>query len=206
MNRTIFFVMALWVSGLCTISTQAGSFDFKDPKGVNTISFSLDSPLEPLMGFAAGVSGILNFDPANPKELSGSLHVPAANLAVPNKRMQKILHSEDWIDVEKYPTISFSVREVLESEDIGSHTFSLKVRGAFRCKDVEREITVPMRLTYLPDRASDRGARDHGDLLALRTMFTIQRTDYTIKPSSGFDKVANDIRIQVAVIGYSQSL
>ncbi|MBM3846524.1 MAG: YceI family protein, partial [Verrucomicrobia bacterium] len=42
------------------------SFDFKDPKGVNNATFKLDAPLEAISGSASGISGSIQFAPANP--------------------------------------------------------------------------------------------------------------------------------------------
>ena len=38
-------------------------FDFKDSKRVNSLSFFLDSELEPIMGVASGISGKISYDP-----------------------------------------------------------------------------------------------------------------------------------------------
>ena len=55
----------LWMAmfGLAINGTiLADDFDFKDPKGVNSILFKLDSPLEPIGGVGSGVSGKVSFD------------------------------------------------------------------------------------------------------------------------------------------------
>ena len=49
------------------------TFDFKDPKGVNTASFKLDAPLEAISGSANGISGTVTFDPANPGATKGKI-------------------------------------------------------------------------------------------------------------------------------------
>jgi hypothetical protein len=50
------------------LSAQAAplTFDFKDPKGVNNVQFSLDAPLESITGTGTGISGSVTFDPAPP--------------------------------------------------------------------------------------------------------------------------------------------
>ena len=42
-------------------------FDYKDPKEISAVSLTLNSKLEPIVGYAKGISGTVNFDPANPK-------------------------------------------------------------------------------------------------------------------------------------------
>ena len=79
-------------------------FDFKDPKGVNSMTIQVDSILEPIMGTASGISGTLSFDPEAPKSANGKIVVSAGSIQTTNDRMTKVLHSEDWIDIEKYPT------------------------------------------------------------------------------------------------------
>ena len=58
------------------------TFDFKDPKGVNNIIFKTDAPLESINGTATGVSGSVDFDPANPGALKGQIVVEGTRSSI----------------------------------------------------------------------------------------------------------------------------
>lgn len=186
-----------------TVGTAA-EYDFKDPKGVNTIAFSLDSRLEPLRGFAAGVYGSIHFDPAQPDQTRGRILVAASSLAFANDRMSTVLKSPEWLDVGTHPIISFTLREILSTERLEENEFLLEVKGDFELRGVIREMTVPVRITHLPGELAARvGDEKSGDLIVLRTDFAISRLDYQIRPDLDFGKVARDIRIDVAIAGGS---
>ena len=85
------------------------SFDFKDPKGVNALQFSLDSVLEPIAGTAGGVSGTVSFDPANPAATSGKIVVATKSLVVPNATMTEHMLGNNWLDAAANPEIIFQL-------------------------------------------------------------------------------------------------
>src|ERR1043166_971438 len=95
-------------------------FDFKDPKGVNNATFKLDAPLEAINGSTAGISGSVKFDPADPGSISGKIVIDSKSLHVGNPEMNKHLLGPMWMDVAKYPEITFqtvSVKNVKSKDD-----------------------------------------------------------------------------------------
>jgi len=180
------------------------SFDFKDPKGVNAMSFVLDSLLEPIMGLASGISGTVQFDPEKPEATTGTIVVSTKSLHFENQGMEQTLQKDEWLDVEAYPEISFKVKKVADVKRDSNKPIEMKITGDFTCHGVTKEITVPVKASYLPDRAKDRG-RLKGDLLVLRSNFTIKRTDFNIKPDMTDEVVANDIEIRVSIVGTAKA-
>ena len=176
-------------------------FDFKDPKGVNSMLISLDSVLEPIMGTANGITGTVSFDPENTKSLNGKIVVSAKTIQTTNKRMTKVLHSEDWIDVNKYPSVEFNFNEILSSEKKGETVYQLDVRGDFTLKGLTKEIEIPVNLSYLPGKLSSRQDKVNGDLLIIRTNFSIQRKEFNIKPEMDGSIVGETIKINVGIVG-----
>ena len=87
------------------------SFDFKDPKHVNNVVFRTDALLESINGTATGISGKVDFDPENPATLKGKIMLEAGTLTVPNPMMQTHLQSPMWLEVAKYPNITFEDRK-----------------------------------------------------------------------------------------------
>jgi polyisoprenoid-binding protein YceI len=179
-------------------------FDFQDPKGVNNAVFKLDAPLEAISGSANGISGTVQFDPENPSVGPvGKIVVAANTLHVPNPLMKEHLHGAKWMAVEKYPAIAFEARSLKNVKTTG-HETTADVTGAFTLRGVTKEITVPVKLTYLKDRLGARSnGQLQGDLLVLRTTFTVKRTDYDINPEAPQDKVANEIEITLSIAGAS---
>jgi polyisoprenoid-binding protein YceI len=178
------------------------TFDFKDPKGVNNAVFKLDAPLEAINGSANGVSGTALFDPENPGAARGRIVVAADTLIVPNPVMKGHLHGEQWMDVAKFKEIAFEVREFKHLKTDGNVTTADAV-GHFTCHGVTREMTAPVKITYLKDKLGQRVPKMEGDLLVVRSHFTIKRSDYGINPAAPTDKVADEIEITLSVAGAS---
>lgn len=178
-------------------------FDFNDPKKVNSISFTLDSLLEPIVGIASGITGKLSFDPASPKSTTGGISVEAKSLQFANKGIENSLRGADWLDVNKNPKIEFTFKKVTDAKSAGEGATEMTVVGDMTCHGVTKEVTVPVKATYLPGKLGDRQSKGSGDLLVLRSSFTIKRTDFGIKPDMSDKVVAEAIQVQVAIVGSS---
>ncbi|MEY2466348.1 MAG: hypothetical protein QOD03_869 [Verrucomicrobiota bacterium] len=178
------------------------TFDFKDPKGVNTALFHLDAPLESINGSANGISGTVSFDPENPAATKGKIVVTTESLTVPNSMMNGHLHSDKWLDAAKYPELSFEAKELKNVKTSGDVTTADAV-GTFTLKGVSKELTIPVKLTYLKDKLSQRVPNAKGDLLVIRSKFTIKRSDFNIMAHQAEDKVSDEIELTLAISGAS---
>jgi polyisoprenoid-binding protein YceI len=192
---------------LLTISSIAGSvfaetlsFDFKDTKGVNNATFTLDAPLEAINGSANGVSGMVKFDPAHPDKTTGTIVVDAKSLHVPNPMMKEHLHGNQWMDSAKFGEITFEAKSLKNVKTTGDNT-TADATGTFTLKGVSKEMTVPIKLTYLKDKLGMRVPNMKGDLLVIRADFEIQRTDFGINPGAPTDKVSETIELKLSVAG-----
>jgi polyisoprenoid-binding protein YceI len=190
--------------GLTTLTSAAlaapQTFDFKDPKGVNNIVFKLDAVLEATQGSANGITGSVTFDPENPSATHGKLVVAAASLHVPNPMMKEHLHGGQWLDVAKYTDITFETKELKNVKTSGDQT-TAEVVGTLTMKGVAKEITAPIKLSYLKDKLGQRVPNLKGDLLVIRSTFTLKRSDFGINPAAPQDKVSDEIELTLSVAG-----
>jgi len=178
------------------------SFDFKDPKGVNNAIFKLDAPLESINGSANGVTGTVSFDPENPAATTGKIVVSSASLTVPNPMMNTHLHSDKWLDAEKFAEITFEAKSLANVKTEGNTTTG-DVTGTFTLHGVSKELTVPIKLTYLKDKLSSRVPNLKGDLLVIRANFVINRGDFDIAKGQYEDKVSTTIDLSLSIAGAS---
>jgi polyisoprenoid-binding protein YceI len=177
------------------------TFDFRDPKRVNNIVFQLDAPLESINGTGNGISGTATFDPANPAAVTGKITLAVNSMVTPNGSMTDHLKGDRWLDAATHPEITFEIVRTENPRTSGNDT-QLDVTGLLTVKGVTREITVPVRLTYLPGMLRARGGIDaDGDILVVRSNFTIQRDQFGINAGQNLDRVANDINISLALAG-----
>lgn len=193
---TLSTLAALTVSALAAPLT----FDFKDPKGVNNAVFKLDAPLEAINGSAHGVSGTVNFDPANPGATTGKIVVDAATLTVPNSMMKEHLHGGMWMDTAKHKEISFEAKALKNVKTTGDKT-TAEATGTLTIKGVAKEVTIPVTLTYLKGKLGLRVPKMEGDLLVIRANFTVKRGDYGINPGAPADKVSDEIELTLSIAG-----
>jgi polyisoprenoid-binding protein YceI len=178
------------------------TFDFKDPKGINNAGFKLDAPLESINGSASGISGAVVFDPSNPGATKGKIIVATSTLVVPNPMQRQHMLSDKWLDAAKFPEISFEASAIKNVQTTGDNT-TANVTGTFTLKGVSKEITVPVKLTYLKNKLGQRVPNQQGDLLVIRSNFTIKRSDFNIMPGQFEDKVSETIDITLSIAGAS---
>jgi polyisoprenoid-binding protein YceI len=179
---------------------EPSTFDFKDPKGVNNVVFKLDAPLEAIQGSANGVSGSVTFDPAKPSQTKGKILVSSASLHVPNPMMKEHMHGAQWMDVTKFPEISFETKELRNVKTAGDQT-SAEAVGLLTLRGVTKEIVAPVKLSYLKDKLGQRVPSLKGDLLVIRSTFTVKRTDFGINPGAPQDKVADEVELVLSIAG-----
>jgi polyisoprenoid-binding protein YceI len=199
MNKTLLSLIGL--SALTTAALAAPqNFDFKDPKGVNNAVFKLDATLEAIQGGANGITGSVSFDPEKPALTTGRISVAASSLHVPNSMMQGHLHGNQWLDVGRYPDITFEAKELKNVKTAGEST-TADARGTFTLKGISKDLTIPVKLTYLKDKLGQRVPNMKGDLLVIRSTFNIKRSDFGINPGAPKDKVSDDIELTLSIAG-----
>jgi polyisoprenoid-binding protein YceI len=176
------------------------TFDFKDPKGVNNAVFKLDAPLEAINGSASGISGTVTFDPDQPAATKGRIVVASESLHVPNPMMKGHLHSDQWMDVAKYPEIIFEASALKDVKTEAGKT-TANATGMLTIRGISKEMTVPVSLNYLKDKLELRVPNQKGDLLVIRANFVIKRSDFGINPKAPEEKVANEINLTLSIAG-----
>jgi polyisoprenoid-binding protein YceI len=116
--------------------------------------------------------------------------------------MKEHLHGSQWMDVAKFPEITFEAKELKNVKTTGDNT-SADAVGTLTLRGVAKEITAPVKLTYLQGKLGQRVPNMKGDLLVLRSTFTIKRSDFGINPGAPQDKVADEIELTLSVAGAS---
>lgn len=187
--------------GAAAARAAALKFDFKDPKGVNSVTFHLDAPLEAISGSANGIAGEIHFDPANPGATKGRITVQAASMQVPNAMMKEHMLGKDWMDAATHAELGFEVVSLADVKTVGDLT-TAEATGKLTLRGVTRTVTIPVKLTYLKDKLAARtNGQAQGDLLVIRSQFTVKRSDFGINPKAPADKVADEVQLTLSLAG-----
>lgn len=200
--KTQLAILYIGIGFATAVLAAPETFDFKDPKGINNAGFKLDAPLESINGSANGVSGTVTFDPDHPGATTGKIVVAANTLILPNTMQQGHMHGGQWMDVTKYPEISFEAKELRNAKTEDNVTTADAV-GTFTCKSVSKDMTIPVKLTYLKGKLGQRVPNANGDLLVIRSNFSIKRSDFNINPGKYEDKVSDEIDLTLSIAGAS---
>ena len=78
--------------------------------------------------------------------------------------------------------------------------FTGEVKGKMTIRNVTIAMNVPVKITYLKGLLEKRN-RVPGDLLVVRSRFSVKRDDFDIQKGKNLDKVANEIEIILNLAG-----
>ncbi|MEN3026823.1 MAG: YceI family protein [Chlorobiota bacterium] len=174
--------------------------------GPNLCKFLSSAPLEEFEGTADGISGSFTVDPSNLEATSGRIQVTVASMRTGITRRDEHLRSPDWLDAERYPTISFDVRELKEvrisEQSRDRATLTAKAVGTFTLHGVSKPMELPITLTYVLESPETR-KRAPGDFVMVQSEFTISLRDFNIRGRQGIigSRVGETIRVWVTLYG-----
>jgi len=175
-------------------------FDCKDPKEISAVSLTIDSKLEPIFGYAKGLSGAVRFDPARPKATTGRIEVAVDSVQFANEGYTATARGFA-LEGKKYPTIAFVLKKVLSVTSPAPNVYQGTVQADFVCKGVTLPLTVPLTASF-PGRAAERtNGQFEGDVLVLRTRFNVSRTKLGISAGIPADLVADAVEVRVSCVG-----
>lgn len=180
------------------------TFNFSDKGGRNQASFFSTTPLEDIRGLSNDVKGTASFNVSDIKTLKGKISVSTASIKTGIDLRDEHLRSADWLDAEKYPEITFTIKSVREVKQVSDNQLQIKVVGDYTLKGVTKEITSDATLTYL-DESEQTKMRAPGDLLGVKAVFNVKLSDFGVKNKIVGQKVAENIEVSVNMVGSNKT-
>ncbi len=177
------------------------AFDYKDPKEISAVSLTLDSPLEPIVGYAKGISGTVFFDPLHPERSTGKLAVDVSSVQFANDGYTATAQGYA-LNGKKWPQLLLAIRRVESVRKLSATRYSGVVLADFTCRGVTRPKRLVVTADLFPGKADERtNGRVKGDLLVLRTRFSVSRKAHGISEGIPDSMVGDAIEVGVAVVG-----
>jgi len=177
------------------------TFSFKDERGRNQALFHSSAPLEDISGMSSDILGTVTFDTQDLKNtLTGEIIISSASLKSGIDLRDEHIRSAGWLDAENHPTISFKIKEVTSVNKLDTNLLEAKVVGDFTLKGVTKQLETTVTLMYLEESENTK-ARFPGDLLNVRTKFSIKLSDYGVTSTLIGQKVADEIELNVNIVG-----
>lgn len=180
----------------CPFSTPAAGsvYRFGDQHGKNQVMFFSEAPIENIEGEAAGLNGMLYFDP-KAMYLSGYLSVTVNTMRTGLAMRDNHMRSEEWLNAAKYPTIGF---KLLPLEKGSFHkdkenVWSIKAKGIFSLKGKQKEVVAPVLLTLSNERLVTAG------------QFLVNLAEFGITGPTAMNfigaRVGENVRVKLNLIG-----
>jgi polyisoprenoid-binding protein YceI len=106
------------------------------------------------------------------------------------------MYDEEWLDAEKFPTITFQVLKLEGVQVTSDNGITIKAQavGKFTLHGVSKEMKIPITMKYVKESEATK-KRAAGDLVMINANFSVALKDYNVKyhlvlnPDVYFDSV-----------------
>jgi len=177
------------------------TFSFKDKMGSNQATFHSSAPLEDITGMSTDVWGKVSFDVADiANTLEGEIKISTASIKSGIELRDEHIRSENWLNAEKYPEITFNIKDVKNVKEIDGNKIKAIVAGEFTVLGVTKDVTSEVQLTYLEESEFTK-IKLPGDLLGVKAKFNIKLSDFGVQNMSLGKRVSEEIEITVNIVG-----
>ena len=174
------------------------TFNFEDKR--NQVKFFSTTPLEDITGISNAVEGKVTLNVSDIKNMKGSIIIPVSSIKTAIDLRDEHLRSENWMDAENYPEISFVIKSVGDVKVAADNKLEAKVTGDFTAHGVTKEVVADVSLTYL-DASEQTKQYAPGDLLGVQAKFNITLSDFEVENMVVGQKVSESIEITATLRG-----
>jgi polyisoprenoid-binding protein YceI len=191
----------IFAQGFKVKATGDQTFNFEDKAGRNQTTFFSSMPVEDINGMASGVSGYVTFDIKNfASTLKGKITIATSSLKSGIALRDEHMLSAGWLDAEKYPEITFTIKKVTNAKNEADNKLTAKIVGDYTMRGITKEVTADAIVTYLDENEKTK-MRTPGDLLGVKADFTVKLSDFGVKNDVIGNKVADTIEVGVNITG-----
>ena len=188
-------LVALAVSSVALANART----FKIGGTQNLATVQSDTTVENFVGRTAKVTGELRFDPAA-KTGSGVIVVDGSSIQTGNGMRDGHMRGAAWMNFDKHRDIRFETSSVTHSEGD-----QYRVVGKLSMSGVTKDLSTTATVRFLPASDATKQLGFAGDVVNLRTQFSVKLSDFGVKiPAQSAASVADAQRIQVNVFASSQ--
>jgi polyisoprenoid-binding protein YceI len=187
-----------FAQGFKVKATGEQTFNFEDKR--NQVKFFSTTPLEDITGISNDVKGKVTLNVTDIKSMKGSITISVASIKTAIDLRDEHLRSENWLDADSYPDITFSIKNVGEVKILEDNRIETKVIGDFTVHGVTKETVADVTLTYL-DASEQTKQFAPGDLLGVQAKFNIALADFEVENMIVGQKVADEIEITATLRG-----
>jgi len=199
------FALSITISfaqGFNVKATGEKTFSFLNDNPRNQATFFSTTPFEDFTGLTNDIKGSVGFNVADISTLKGSFVVTVESMKTGIDLRDHDMKSEEWLDAEEYPEITFVIKKVSNMGIIEKNKLQASVTGNFSVHGVTKEVVAEATMTYL-DESEKTKAVAPGDLLGVEAKFTITLSDYDVDNLVLGQKVSDKIDVTVNVVGSS---
>jgi polyisoprenoid-binding protein YceI len=187
MSRTLSAVSTLSVALLLTLSGAAQDTWQIDPPHSSAQFAVRHLGVSTVRGAFSKVSGTVQYDPNHPEKTSLQATIDPASVDTRVEMRDKDLRSPNFLDVEKYPTITFKSKKV-EAAGAGK----LNITGDLTLHGVTKEVVLDVDGPSAPVKDPWGNQR-----MGASASTKINRTDFGVAGAAGM--VGNDISITIDI-------
>lgn len=189
-SKTLIHALSLALL-LPALSAVAAAEVYKVDRDHSGVNFTIRHFVTNVPGRFKDFDGAIKYDKQNPAASTVSFTIQAASIDTDNSDRDNHLRGEDFFDVQKFPTITFSSTSV---KAVDADT--LEVTGDLTMHGVTRKITVPVEV--LGSMKTPQGEK-----AGFETTFKVDRKEYGITWNRALDAggaiLGDDVKITISV-------
>lgn len=193
-------LLFLYWMGLSAAPIQ---YRLDERNGRQQVRFLSEAPMETIDGSAREFSGNVAIDyEKNDFGLEGSVVIPVDSLETGLALRDEHLRSDDWLDADRYPTITFQLTPAREQtvKKVGANRWFLKVIGIYSMKGKSKRLTIPIELERIRGKKNEK--------IMLKGRFPVKLADHGVFGPRAMRmigaKVSPEVQVSVKLVGVSR--